>query len=139
MMNWRQADDASAAAHPVTRKILLEANASELSTVIFPRRPESSGLLQRNNRESRPREDGDRECVDDQKEITVADIVVQCPRTGTPVPTGLKSEWVFLRSLPRVAIPLRCPACGQTHRWQPQEAWIAAPVQPHASNLVTGA
>ena len=74
-----------------------------------------------------------------QKEITVADIVVQCPRTGTPVPTGLKSEWVFLRSLPRVAIPLRCPACGQTHRWQPQEAWIAAPVQPHASNLATGA
>lgn len=74
-----------------------------------------------------------------QKEITVADIVVQCPRTGTPVPTGLKSEWVFLRSLPRVAIPLRCPACGQTHKWQPQEAWIAAPVQPHASNVVTSA
>jgi len=69
----------------------------------------------------------------------VADIVVQCPRTGTPVPTGLKSEWVFLRSLPRVAIPLRCPACGQTHKWQPQEAWIAAPVQPHASNAVTSA
>jgi|SRR5262245_19732463 len=72
------------------------------------------------------------ESFNDQKEMAVADIVVQCPRTGTPVPTGLKSEWVFLRSLPRVAIPLRCPACGQTHRWQPQEAWIAAPVQPHA-------
>jgi len=80
----------------------------------------------------------DQECFDDQKEMAVADIVVQCPRTGTPVPTGLKSEWVFLRSLPRVAIPLRCPACGQTHRWQPQEAWIAAPVQPHTPNLVTG-
>jgi endogenous inhibitor of DNA gyrase (YacG/DUF329 family) len=80
----------------------------------------------------------DRACFD-QKEMAVADIVVQCPRTGTPVPTGLKSEWVFLRSLPRVAIPLRCPACGQTHKWQPQEAWIAAPVQPQTSPLVTGA
>ena len=79
----------------------------------------------------------DRTCFD-QKEMAVADIVVQCPRTGTPVPTGLKSEWVFLRSLPRVAIPLRCPACGQTHKWQPQEAWIAAPVQPQTSTLVTG-
>ena len=116
-----------------------ESNASELSTVIFHRRSEISGLPQRNNCESRPREDGDRKRFNVQKEITVADIVVQCPRTGTPVPTGLKSEWVFLRSLPRVAIPLRCPACGQTHRWQPQEAWIAAPVQPHASDLVTGA
>jgi endogenous inhibitor of DNA gyrase (YacG/DUF329 family) len=116
-----------------------ESNFFELSTVIIHCRLEISGLLHRNNRESRPREDGDRECFDDQKEITVADIVVQCPRTGTPVPTGLKSEWVFLRSLPRVAIPLRCPACGQTHKWQPHEAWIAAPVQPHTSNVVTSA
>src|SRR5262245_52368345 len=116
-----------------------ESNDAELSTVILHSRAEISGLPHRNNRESRPREDGDRECVNDQKEMAVADIVVQCPRTGTPVPTGLKSEWVFLRSLPRVAIPLRCPACGQTHRWQPQEAWIAAPVQPLAANVVTSA
>jgi endogenous inhibitor of DNA gyrase (YacG/DUF329 family) len=116
-----------------------ECNAFKLSTVIIRCCLESPGLLHRNNRESRRREDGDRECCDVQKEMAVADIVVQCPRTGTPVPTGLKSEWVFLRSLPRVAIPLRCPACGQTHKWQPQEAWIAAPVQPHASNVVTSA
>jgi endogenous inhibitor of DNA gyrase (YacG/DUF329 family) len=68
------------------------------------------------------------------EELPVADIVVQCPRTGTPVPTGLKTEWVFLRSLPRVAIPLRCPACGQTHKWQPHEAWIAPTLQASAAN-----
>jgi endogenous inhibitor of DNA gyrase (YacG/DUF329 family) len=68
------------------------------------------------------------------EESPVADIVVQCPRTGTPVPTGLKTEWVFLRSLPRVAIPLRCPACGQTHKWQPHEAWIAPTLQASATN-----
>jgi hypothetical protein len=68
------------------------------------------------------------------EEFPVADIVVQCPRTGTPVPTGLKTEWVFLRSLPRVAIPLRCPACGQTHKWQPHEAWIAPTLQASAAN-----
>ena len=47
----------------------------------------------------------------------MADIFVQCPRTGTPISTGLKTEWVLLKSLPRVPIPVRCPACGQMHKW----------------------
>ena len=56
----------------------------------------------------------------------MADILVQCPRTGAPVPTGLKTEWVLLKSLPSVAVPLRCPACGQMHKWKPDDAWIGA-------------
>ena len=69
----------------------------------------------------------------------MADIFVQCPRTGTQIPTGLKSEWVVLNSLPRVAIPLCCPACGQMHKWNPQDAWIGsrlpggASLRPNAS------
>jgi len=56
----------------------------------------------------------------------LADILVQCPRTGAPVPTGLKTEWVLLKSLPCVAVPLRCPACGQMHKWRPDDAWIGS-------------
>jgi endogenous inhibitor of DNA gyrase (YacG/DUF329 family) len=56
----------------------------------------------------------------------LADILVQCPRTGAPVPTGLKTEWVLLKSLPCVALPLRCPACGQIHKWKPDDAWIGS-------------
>ena len=59
----------------------------------------------------------------------MADIFVQCPRTGTHVATGLKSEWVLLASLPRIAMPLRCPACGQMHKWSPEEAWIGPRLQ----------
>ena len=55
----------------------------------------------------------------------LADILVQCPRTGTPISTGLKAEWVLLKSLPRVPIPVRCPACGQMHKWNPADAWTA--------------
>ena len=62
----------------------------------------------------------------------MADILVQCPRTGAPVPTGLKTEWVFLKSLPCVAVPLRCPACGQMHKWKPNDAWIGS-ARPLAS------
>src|SRR5262249_22801582 len=59
----------------------------------------------------------------------LADILVQCPRTGAQIATGLKSEWVLLKSLPRVPIPVRCPACGQIHKWMPQDAWTG-PVLP---------
>ena len=70
-------------------------------------------------------------------ELALADILVQCPRTGAPVPTGLKTEWVFLKSLPCVAVPLRCPSCGQVHKWKPDDAWIGSARPPGGANLVT--
>ena len=66
----------------------------------------------------------------------LADIFVQCPRTGAAVSTGLKTEWVVLRSLPSVAVPLRCPACGQMHKWKPDDAWIGAARQPSDPSLL---
>ena len=56
----------------------------------------------------------------------MAEIFIQCPRTGAAVSTGLKTEWVLLKSLPCVAVPLRCPACGQMHKWKPDDAWIGS-------------
>ena len=54
----------------------------------------------------------------------MGDIVVRCLRKGTPVRTGLRTEWVLLHSIPRVGVPLHCPACGEMHKWFPQDAWI---------------
>jgi hypothetical protein len=61
----------------------------------------------------------------------LADIFVACPRTGTPISTGLKTEWVVLNSLPRLAMPLRCPVCSQIHKWNPADAWIGPVRHPH--------
>jgi hypothetical protein len=58
-------------------------------------------------------------------EACQGEILILCPRTSTPVTTGLRVDWVVFGSLPPVAVPLRCPACGQTHRWKPQDAWIS--------------
>jgi hypothetical protein len=66
----------------------------------------------------------------------LADILVQCPRTGAPVSTGLKTEWVLLKSLPCVAVPLRCPACGQMHKWKPDDAWIGSAHQSGDGDFV---
>src|SRR5215471_11752486 len=66
--------------------------------------------------------------------FAVGDILVRCPYKGTPVRTGLRTEWVLLHSLPRVGVPLHCPACGEVHKWFPQDAWISVGVQPCASD-----
>lgn len=52
------------------------------------------------------------------------EILIRCPRTSMTITTGLKAEWVIFKSLPPVAVPLQCPACGQMHRWKPKDAWI---------------
>ena len=59
----------------------------------------------------------------------MGDIVVKCPLTLKTVPTGLRAEWVVLDSLPPVAIPLRCPACRQIHKWKRDDAWICPTAQ----------
>jgi hypothetical protein len=53
-----------------------------------------------------------------------SNIFINCPTTGIPVPTGLTTNAVVFHSLPAVAVPLCCPACGKMHKWKPQDAWI---------------
>ena len=129
MMDQRQPDDVSAR----KRIVVTDTLNFELSTAIFGHRRPNLWTPAAQQSRITPMAGGrfNRPAFIESKsgEFPVADIVVQCPRTGTPVPTGLKTEWVFLRSLPRVAIPLRCPACGQTHKWQPHQAWIAPTLQ----------
>jgi hypothetical protein len=56
--------------------------------------------------------------------LEMGEILFTCPQTLKSVPTGLKAEWVVLHSLPPVAIPILCAACGQTHEWKRKDAWI---------------
>jgi hypothetical protein len=57
-------------------------------------------------------------------EPAVGEILILCPRTSALIPTGLRIDWVVFKSLPPVAVPLRCPACRQIHKWKPRDAWI---------------
>ena len=68
----------------------------------------------------------------------VADIFVKCPRTGTPISTGLRTEWVLVKSLPRVPIPVRCPACGQMHKWDSQDAWTGPMLESRVPTRLSG-
>src|SRR5262249_38111800 len=57
--------------------------------------------------------------------VQVRHIVIRCPQRGRPVPTGLTTDMVVLETLPNVCVPLVCRACGQIHRWTPNDAWAA--------------
>lgn len=57
---------------------------------------------------------------------SAAELVINCPVTNKPVSTGLRAEWVIFKSLPPVAVPLQCPACGSVHKWTPDDAWIGS-------------
>ena len=52
------------------------------------------------------------------------DIMFRCPMLGTAVQTGLTTEAVKFESIPDIAIPFRCPACQQVHKWRPGDAWV---------------
>jgi len=52
------------------------------------------------------------------------DILVTCPITGRPVPTGIGTESIVLDSLPKVSIPMHCPECGGYHYWTREHAWV---------------
>ena len=60
----------------------------------------------------------------------MSNIFINCPTTGIPVPTGLTTNSVVFHSLPPVAVPLCCAACGKMHKWKPQDAWIGRGVPP---------
>ncbi|MGY3660740.1 hypothetical protein ACVJ19_007403 [Bradyrhizobium sp. USDA 376] len=58
------------------------------------------------------------------------DILIICPVTGQAVFTGLNTETVVFETLPAIEIPIKCPRCGQTHRWKPKDAWVSQPSDP---------
>ncbi len=64
-------------------------------------------------------------------------IFINCPTTGSPVPTGLTTNAVVFHSLPPVAVPLCCPACGKMHKWKPQDAWVGHGAQPAGAALMS--
>jgi predicted RNA-binding Zn-ribbon protein involved in translation (DUF1610 family) len=52
------------------------------------------------------------------------DILTRCPETGKTIQTGLDTETVTFDTLPNVALPVKCPHCGEVHHWRPADAWV---------------
>lgn len=52
------------------------------------------------------------------------DVMIQCPTTGTPVPTGIGMDFESFREVDMSDNTLGgCPACGGDHLWQKEDAF----------------
>jgi hypothetical protein len=50
-------------------------------------------------------------------------IMIRCPSTNELIPVGIDTDRDSFQSLPEVeASPVRCPACGEEHRWSKRDA-----------------
>ena len=52
-------------------------------------------------------------------------LMIQCPRTGQPVSTGIETDPDSFKRIPDVLAFARCPQCGLEHAWWHDEAWLA--------------
>ncbi len=53
-------------------------------------------------------------------------VMIECPETGRHVYAGLNFDWTGFESLPPQVMTLRCPACGEEHRWTKEDAFLRA-------------
>jgi len=51
-------------------------------------------------------------------------IVIECPRGGGDVETGMAADFPTWDRLPPIWVgePFRCPTCGEMHAWTKQDA-----------------
>lgn len=54
----------------------------------------------------------------------MADVMIKCPRTGEPVSTQIGMDFDSFRSATmRDNVLGSCPACGEDHVWQKEDAF----------------
>jgi hypothetical protein len=54
----------------------------------------------------------------------MSSVMIRCPITGSTVSTGIETEAVVFRKLPRIPSRMLCPACGEEHVWSVASAWL---------------
>jgi hypothetical protein len=59
-------------------------------------------------------------------------VMISCPATGTPIPTGIETDQSSLDLTPPFESRIKCPACGAEHVWSKSDIWICEP-QPLAN------
>lgn len=65
----------------------------------------------------------------------MARILINCPRTGKPVLTGMvMDEKVFQTSTVEGNVIAPCPHCGASHRWNKDQAYLEGRPKPSQGN-----
>ena len=51
-------------------------------------------------------------------------VMIQCPATGQPIPTGIEAEGRTFACSPVFFSDTYCPVCNANHRWFARDAWV---------------
>lgn len=54
-------------------------------------------------------------------------VMINCPKTGTAIPTGLKADRDSFRSSAVFFARAFCPDCRAAHEWFARDAWLQEP------------
>ncbi len=55
----------------------------------------------------------------------MGEVMIKCPETGEDVPTGYSVAKRLFQLNEMSSNRLEaCPACGQTHIWEKEDAWV---------------
>jgi hypothetical protein len=54
----------------------------------------------------------------------MGDIKIKCPNTGEAISTGVAMDKTSFESGQISDNTVGCPACGETHTWNKDDAWI---------------
>jgi hypothetical protein len=52
-------------------------------------------------------------------------LMIRCPSTGRAVSIGIEIEQQTFDRLPDISSGMVCSLCGQEHRWNKRDAWLA--------------
>jgi hypothetical protein len=55
---------------------------------------------------------------------TMARIMIRCPKTQRPIPTGIAADPAAYETLTLEGNSVKCPACGETHVWDKKDAFL---------------
>lgn len=54
----------------------------------------------------------------------MARVMITCPETGQPIYTGMTFDWSAFETVRIGERQVRCPACGEHHKWKRVDAFL---------------
>jgi hypothetical protein len=70
-------------------------------------------------------------------EVSMAMVMIRCPKTGQDVPTGIDTDSRTFSGLPTALARAHCPHCGRDHTWNKDAAWLAGDCSADADDNLT--
>jgi hypothetical protein len=54
-------------------------------------------------------------------------LMIHCPKTGFPIPTGIRTDRATFNKMPVFFARTLCPICHAQHEWFAKAAWVIEP------------